>query len=171
MSTLEIVLLVVSVLSVSYIVGQWLLKEDQEVKARREAAAELAAKLQSFGLVKIPAFLIAYSTGNYVKCGEAIKQLVDLFVHGGESAVTKEFELVFDNCLKAKLTSASGLGVHRCNVGRRRQGDRRQCCGQRPRARNGGGQVSHQRRMNRKGEAITARSPSSDLAGFLWRFQ
>jgi len=110
MSLLEVILLCALLAVVAYLVVAWLFKKDTEIENRRRAAAQLAGKLQSYGLVKTPAFLIDYSVGDYSGMAEKIKALVETFLSGDE-AVTKEFESVFAKCLDAKLASESGRAL------------------------------------------------------------
>jgi len=107
MSLLEIILLCVVLAIISYAVVRWLFKKDTEIEDRRRGAARLAGVLSNLGLKKTPEFLIDYSVGDYSGMAEKIKELAKLFLDG-EGAVVKEFEQVFEGCLKAKLATETG---------------------------------------------------------------
>ena len=107
MSPLEMVLVCVLVLVLSYAVVRWLFKKDTEVEDRRRGAAKLAGVLSNLGLKKTPEFLIDYSVGDYSGMAEKIKELAKMFLDG-EEAVVKEFDQVFEGVLKAKLSTETG---------------------------------------------------------------
>ena len=107
MSLLETILLCALGALMSFLVVKWLFTKDTEIESRRRAAAQLAAKLQSFGLAKVPEFLIDYSVGDYSGMTHKLAELCRLFLDG-EEAVEKEFAAVFDKCLTAKLKTDSG---------------------------------------------------------------
>ncbi len=80
----------------------WARKEKGEIVERRKAAGELALVLSKLGLKRIPAFLIDYSTANYIVMYEKIHDMAKLALED-ENAVLKEFEQVFTNVLNVKL--------------------------------------------------------------------
>lgn len=94
----------------AYGLGCWLFKKDRELEARRRRAAELSAKLQSFGLVRIPAMLIDYSVGDYVQLAEDIVQTAELFM-GDDAHILAEFEDVYEKVLTAQLGTAAGRAL------------------------------------------------------------
>lgn len=83
---------------------------DQEVIERRKAAGHLAGTLKGFGLVKIPAFLIEYSTGDYIGMAEAIHDMAKDAM-AGEDKVVAELKGVFDNVLTAVLKTDAGRAL------------------------------------------------------------
>jgi hypothetical protein len=91
----------------AYGLGTWLFKKDRELEARRRRAAELAAKLQSFGLVRIPAMLLDYSVGDYIQLAEDIVKTAELFM-GDDTHIMAEFEDVYEEVLNAKLNTVAG---------------------------------------------------------------
>jgi len=107
MTLLEVMLTCVLLAVASYVAVGWLFKKDTEIEDRRRGAARLAAVLSNLGLKKTPEFLIDYSVGDYSGMAAKITELAKLFLEG-EDAVVKEFSLVFDNVLAAKLRTDSG---------------------------------------------------------------
>ena len=107
MSVLTIIAILALVVIAGYYVGSWLFRKDTEIEERRRAAAKLAGVLASYGLSKVPEFLIDYSVGDYSGMGNKIKQITQLFL-SGETAVVTEFERVFEACLNVKLNSEAG---------------------------------------------------------------
>jgi hypothetical protein len=93
--------------AVAYYVGRWFFKLDEKIEDRRRAAGQLAIALAKVGLKRIPEFLLCYSVGDYSGMGEKLIELVRLFL-SGEAAVLDEFADVFDNVLKAKLSTEEG---------------------------------------------------------------
>jgi hypothetical protein len=94
----------------AYAAGCWLFKKDTEMENRRRAAGKLAAKLQEFGLSKIPEFLIDYSVGDYSGMATKIHNLAELFL-GGEAHVLAEFDDVYQNVLAAHLKTDAGRAL------------------------------------------------------------
>ncbi len=115
MSILEVVLLCIVIAGSLYALGKWLFRKDTEIEDRRRAAAKLAGILSKFGLVRIPAFLIDYSVGDYSGLAQRLKNLVELFVEG-EEAVVKEFNEVFERCLTVKLGTEEGRAYIRAKL-------------------------------------------------------
>lgn len=107
MSTLEVILLCVVVAGAGFAVVKWAFQKDTEVENRRRGAANLATTLSKNGLKKIPEFLIDYSVGDYSGMANKIAGLAKLFLEG-EAAVVAEFGEVFENVLKAKLSTETG---------------------------------------------------------------
>ena len=107
MSPMEVVLSCVVAAGVCFVVARFLFKKDTEKEERRRGAARLASVLSGLGLKKLPEFLIDYSVGDYSGMSKKIAELAKLFVEG-EAAVLKEFAVVFDSLLDAKLSSESG---------------------------------------------------------------
>lgn len=107
MSNIEIMLLCVVVAGVGYVAVKKLLEKDTEVEERRRGAAQLARKLSTLGLKKIPDFLTDYSVGDYSGMAVNIRNLAKLFLEG-EAAVVTEFAEVFENVLQAKLETETG---------------------------------------------------------------
>ena len=91
----------------AYAAVTWLFKKDTEVENLRRGAAKLAAKLQEFGLKKIPEFLIDYSVGDYSGMLKKIEQLAELFL-SGEVHVMQELDAVYQNVLAAHLKTEAG---------------------------------------------------------------
>ncbi len=87
---------------------KWLLAADTKKEERRKLAMKLAQLLQSYGLTRIPAILLAYSVGDYAGIMHEIKVTVDVFL-SGEAAVATEFGKIFERVLKAKLSSPEGI--------------------------------------------------------------
>lgn len=94
----------------AYGVGTWLFKKDRELEARRRRAAELAAKLQGFGLTRIPAILIDYSVGDYIGMAEDIVKTAELFM-GDDAHVLAEFDDVYQGVLAAHLKTDAGRAL------------------------------------------------------------
>ena len=94
----------------AYAAGCWLFKKDVEMENRRRAAGKLAAKLQEFGLKKIPDFLIDYSVGDYATMAKKLHDLAELFL-SGEAHVLAEFDDVYQNVLAAHLNTAAGRAL------------------------------------------------------------
>ena len=110
MTVLEVVLVCVVSAAVACGLAVWLFKKDTEKEGRRRAAAKLAGVLSALGLVKIPDFLIDYSVGDYSGMTKKIADLAKLFLDGSD-AVVKEFEVVFDRLLEARLSSEAGRAL------------------------------------------------------------
>lgn len=111
MSPLEVVLVCVVGAAVACGVAVFLFKKDTAKEDRRRAAAKLAGVLSSVGLEKFPDFLIDYSVGDYSGMAKKIVALAKLFLDGGQGAVLKEFEAIFDRLLDAKLSSEAGRAL------------------------------------------------------------
>ena len=95
------------IVAVCALVAVWLFRKDTEVENRRRAAAKLAAALTSYGMVKIPAFLIDYSVGDYSGMAEKVKNLAEMAA-SGEDVVIKELDQVFERVLVQKLKTEAG---------------------------------------------------------------
>lgn len=104
----------VVILALLAVVGFFLAKvwfqKDTESEDRRRAAARLAAVLTNLGLKLIPEFLIDYSVGDYSGMVHKIADMARLFAQG-EDAVVKEFEVVFERVLDAKLRTDGGRAL------------------------------------------------------------
>ena len=92
------------------VAAKWLFKKDTEIENRRRAAAKLAGKLEAYGLVRIPKFLVDYSVGDYSGMAKSIHDFAELFLNG-ESAVVTEFDQVFERVLAEKLATESGRAL------------------------------------------------------------
>lgn len=105
-SLVHLVILVL-VVAVGFLAAKWLFQKDTETENRRRGAGHLAAVLTSYGLVKIPEFLIDYSIGDYSGMAEKVKELAKMFL-AGDDAVVKEFDQVFERVLVKKLQTEAG---------------------------------------------------------------
>jgi hypothetical protein len=94
----------------AFALAKWAFKKDTEIENRRRAAAKLAGKLESYGLVRIPKFLVDYSVGDYSGMAKGIHDFAELFLNG-ESAVVTEFDKVFERVLTEKLNTESGRAL------------------------------------------------------------
>jgi hypothetical protein len=92
---------------VGFLGAKWLFQKDMVLVERRRSAANLAATLSKYGLVRIPEFLIAYSVTDLAGMATKIKTLADM-VATGSDVVLNELEGVFDKVLVEKLKSESG---------------------------------------------------------------
>jgi len=108
--SLNTVVIVVLIAAVGLLGAKWLFKKDTEIENRRRGAARLAAALKSYGLAKIPEFLIDYSVGDYSGMAMKIKAYAEMFL-AGEEAVVKEFDGVFERVLAEKLKSEAGRAL------------------------------------------------------------
>jgi len=108
--SLNTVVIVVLIAAVGFLGAKWLFKKDTEIENRRRGAARLAAALKSYGLAKIPEFLIDYSVGDYSGMAMKIKAYAEMFL-AGEEAVVKEFDGVFERVLAEKLKSEAGRAL------------------------------------------------------------
>jgi len=95
---------------VAYFVAQKLFKLDTAVEQRRLAAAQVAGKLQSYGLKRVPTLLTAYSVGDYSGFVHELGNMVRLFLDG-EDAIVKELDATFDRVLAVKLASPEGRAL------------------------------------------------------------
>jgi hypothetical protein len=95
---------------IMYLAARWLYQKDEEAEDRKRAAIQLASKLESLGLKRIPAFLISYAVSDWSQCAMDLKHLAELFL-SGETAVMEEFRLVFDRVLDVKLKSEDGRAL------------------------------------------------------------
>jgi hypothetical protein len=95
---------------VAYFLAQKLFKLDTAVEQRRLAAAQVAGKLQSYGLKRIPALLTCYSVGDYSGFVHGLGDMVRLFLDGDE-AIVKELDATFDRVLAAKLKTEEGRAI------------------------------------------------------------
>jgi hypothetical protein len=95
---------------VGFLGAKWLFKKDTEIENRRRGAAKLAASLKSYGLVRIPEFLIDYSVGDYSGMAMKIKQLAEMFL-AGEKAVVDELDAVYERVLAEKLKTEAGRAL------------------------------------------------------------
>jgi len=105
--SLNTIVIVVLIAAVGFLGAKWLFKKDTEIENRRRGAARLAAALTSYGLVKIPEFLIDYSVDDYSGMAMKIKAYAEMFL-AGEEAVVKEFDGIFERVLAEKLKSEAG---------------------------------------------------------------
>lgn len=108
-SLVQLVVLVL-VVAVGFLGAKWLFQKDTVVENYRRSAGKLAAVLTSYGLVKIPDFLIDFSVGDVSGMAEKIKQLAQMFL-AGEDAVVKEFDQVFERVLVQKLRTEAGRAL------------------------------------------------------------
>lgn len=88
----------------------WVFKKDRALEARRRAAAQLASKVQAFGLVRIATILIDYSVGDYVGMAEDITKTAELFM-GDEAHIMVELDSVYQNVLEAHLKTDAGRAL------------------------------------------------------------
>lgn len=104
----------VVILALLVVVGFFLAKvwfqKDTEAEDRRREAVKLAAVMSNLGLKLIPAFLTDYAVGDYSGMVHKLADMARLFSQG-EDAVVKEFEVVFERVLEAKLRSDSGRAL------------------------------------------------------------
>lgn len=110
MLSVNTLVILVLIALVGFLGAKWLFKKDTEVENRRRGAAKLAACLKSYGLVRIPEFLIDYSVGDYSGMAEKIEALAEMFL-AGEEAVVKEFDTVFERVLVEKLKTEAGRAL------------------------------------------------------------
>jgi len=110
MSVLEVTLVCVLSAVAACGLAVFLFKKDTEKEGRRRGAAKLAGVLSALGLVKIPDFLVDYSVGDYSGMTKKIAELAKLFLDGSD-AVLKEFEVVFERLLDARLASEAGRAL------------------------------------------------------------
>lgn len=110
MLSLNTLVILVLIALVGFLGAKWLFKKDTEIENRRRGAARLAAALQSYGLRRIPEFLIDYSVGDYSGMAEKIRALAEMAL-AGESAVVQELDTVFDRVLVAKLNTEAGRAL------------------------------------------------------------
>lgn len=104
------ILIVLGIAVGAYFLSQYAFGAGNRQEDRRRAAAELAAKLKSLGLVQIPDLLLDYSVGDYGGMAAHIMQVSKLFL-GGEEAVLQEFAKVFERLLDAKLATEEGRAI------------------------------------------------------------
>lgn len=110
MLSLNTLVILALIALVGFLGAKWLFKKDTEIENRRRGAARLAAALQSYGLRRIPEFLIDYSVGDYSGMAEKIRALAEMAL-AGESAVVQELDTVFDRVLVAKLNTEAGRAL------------------------------------------------------------
>ncbi len=108
--SLNSLVILVLIALVGFFGAKWLFKKDTEIENRRRGAARLAAVLKSYGLQRIPEFLIDYSVGDYSGMAEKIKGLAEMFL-AGEESVVKEFDAVYDRVLVEKLKTEAGRAL------------------------------------------------------------
>jgi hypothetical protein len=82
-------------------------KKFEEIQARRVGAYQLAMKLQTYGLKKVPDILVSYASANYGKAAHQVADLVRI-LNSGEDVVMKELDTAFKQILAAKLASDEG---------------------------------------------------------------
>lgn len=94
----------------AYFVGKWYFKKDEEKEDRRRAAGILAIELAKVGFVKLPAFLVDYSVGDYSSMLYKLKTIVELAT-SDPHAFMREFDTVASRVLDAKLSTPEGRAV------------------------------------------------------------
>lgn len=104
---MQTVVMLVLLALVGFLGAKWLFQKDAAVVDRRRGAAKLAAVLRSYGLVRIPDFLIDYSVADIAGMATKVKALADLSV-SGEDAILTELNSVFDKVLVEKLKTEAG---------------------------------------------------------------
>ena len=107
MNTIVIIALIAVV---GFLGAKWLFRKDTEIEDRRRGAAKLAASLKSYGLSRIPDFLIDYSVGDYSGMAEKMKALAEMFLSGEEAVVT-ELDGVYERVLSQKLKTEAGRAL------------------------------------------------------------
>jgi len=110
MLSLNSIVILALIALVGFLGAKWLFKKDTAIEERRRGAARLAAALKSYGLSKIPEFLIDYSVGDYSGMAMKIKSYAEMFI-AGEESVVKEFDVVFERVLSEKLKSEAGRAL------------------------------------------------------------
>jgi len=96
--------------AVGYLGTKWAFQKNTEIENRRRGAAKLAASLTSYGLVRIPQFLIDYSVGDYSGMAEKMKRLAEMFLEG-ETTVITELDGVYERVLSEKLRTEAGRAL------------------------------------------------------------
>ena len=107
MTILEIVLVSVIGLAVAVALGVLLFKVDTRAEQFKRSLMVISAHLRGVGLVKVPDLLDCFVVNDLSGAVELGKELVKLFAKG-DVAVMAEFDNVFEQVLKAKLTTDSG---------------------------------------------------------------
>ena len=110
MLSLNYVVILSLIAAVGFLGAKWAFKKDTVIEDRRRGAALLAASLTSYGLVRIPAFLIDYSVGDYSGMADKMKRLAEMFLEG-ESTVITEFDAVYERVLREKLRTEAGRAL------------------------------------------------------------
>lgn len=83
------------------------MKKFEEIQNRRVGAYQLAMKLQTYGLKKVPDILVSYASGNYTKAAHQCADLVRI-LNSGEDVVMKELDEAWKRILAAKLSTEEG---------------------------------------------------------------
>lgn len=107
MLSLNSLLIMALIATVGFLGSKWLFQKDTEKENRRRAAANLAATLKSYGLSKIPEFLIDYSVDDWSGMARKMMQLAELFMTG-EEAVIAELDGAYEKVLNEKLKTEAG---------------------------------------------------------------
>lgn len=107
--------LAVAVCPLLYNVGKWLFTKDQKWEAIAEKLVKLSGILQSYGLSKLPAFLIKLSIRDWVGAWKIIHDFISL-VEQDPTQVLKEFDTVFANVLAKKLTDPAQVALLKAQI-------------------------------------------------------
>lgn len=105
--TANTIVILVLLALVGFLGSKWLFQKDQALIERRRGAAKLAGILKSYGLVRIPAFLIDLSVNDLVGMATKVQALSEL-ASEGENAVLSEFNAVYEKVLTEKLKTEAG---------------------------------------------------------------
>jgi len=108
--SLNAIVITALIAAVGFLGAKWLFKKDTEIEDRRRGAAQLAASLKVYGLVRVPDFLIDYSVGDYSGMAVKIQKLAEMFMSGEEAIIT-EFDGVYERVLSQKLTTEAGRAL------------------------------------------------------------
>lgn len=93
--------------ALSYIVGGFLFRKDEEMEDKKRAARDLGTALREVGLVRIPEALDDFAVGDWSAVWDKVKFLVNLFKD--KKALFEEFNAVFGRVLAKKVATAEGL--------------------------------------------------------------
>lgn len=91
----------------AFFAAKFLLKKDDEVERRREAAIDLAAEFKNYGLEISADMLKKYAVGDYSGMAHIIGDAVRLLMKG-QDVVVKELDTVFKRVLEKKMASDEG---------------------------------------------------------------
>ena len=90
-----------------YFAAKYLLRKDDEIERRREAAIDLAASLKNYGLTFTADMVKKYAVGDYSGMAHIVGDMVRIMAKG-EDAVLKELDAAFRRILEAKMASDEG---------------------------------------------------------------
>lgn len=102
-----VILVMAAVLAV--IAGVWLFRKDTEIENRRRNMIDVAAKLEAYGLVELPAILKDYAVGDYSGVAYRIREMVRKFADPKQ--LLAEFDEVFSRVGAMKAKTPEGVAA------------------------------------------------------------